>query len=329
MEQMPQIHKTFGFLLKGESPDNISFDLVYRPDSQNDWPTETLIVDYDLSRLGKLGPGRSQCAELEDLRGPYERVLIQVAQFDSLQQVKRDVYAASRILSPNGELRVTVPPKSGAKRITSDLNQVFRTVEVMKSVGKSLLICRQPAPQPFPEETAQLDARDPISERTLKFVVRPGIFSSEKIDTGTAVLLSNVPPVAGKKVFDVGCGYGVIGITVAARGAKVTLLDVDARVVKLAERNLKINGLTGTVLLDLQPYRFNDNSFDVVLSNPPTHAGSSTLRELFGEMVRVSSSYVAIVIREHLNYEKWLVELGSVRRLATAEGFKVLQISKT
>ena len=326
---MPQIDKRFGFLLKGESPDNVSFSLVYRPEGQNDWPAETLIVDYDLPRLCKIRTDRWQCAELEDLVGPYKRVLIQVAQFDSLQQVKRDVYAASRILTPNGELRVTVPPKSGAKRITSDLHQVFRTVEVTKSVGRSLLICREPAPQPFPEETTQLEYLDPISERTLKFLVRPGIFSSEKIDTGTAVLLSNVPPVAGKQVFDVACGYGVIGITAAARGAEVTLLDVDARVVKLAERNLKLNGFTGTMLLYLQPYRFNDNNFDVVLSNPPTHAGRSTLRDLFSEMVRVSRSYVAIVIREHLNYEKWLVELGSVRRLATAEGFKVLQISKT
>lgn len=326
---MPQIHKTFSFLLKGESPDNISFDLVYRPEVQNNWPTRTLIVDYDLSRLGKIPPNGWQCAELEDLDGPYERVLSQVAQFDSLQQVKRDVYAASRILSHSGELRVTVPPKSGAKRIASDLQQVFGIVEVAKSVGRSLIICCQPVPKPFPEETAQLEYLDPISERTLKFSVRPGIFSSEKIDTGTALLLSSVPPLAGKTVLDVGCGYGVIGITAAARGAAVTLLDVDARVVKLAKTNLTINGLAGNVRLELQPYNFDDGSYDVVLSNPPTHAGSSTLRELFSEMVRVSSDYVAIVIREHLNYEKWLVELGDVSRLATAHGFKVLQISKT
>jgi 16S rRNA (guanine1207-N2)-methyltransferase len=321
---MPQIHKRFGFLLKGESPDNVTFDLVYRAEAQNDWPARTLIVDYDRTRFGQLQPNRWQCAELEDLDGPCERLLIQVAQFDSLQQVKRDVYAASRILSPHGELRVTVPPKSGAKRITSDLQQVFGIIEVAKNAGGSLIICRQPVPKPFPEETAQLYYPDPISERTLNFSVRPGIFSSEKIDTGTALLLSNAPPVAGKTVLDVGCGYGVIGITAAARGAAVTLLDVDARVVKLAKMNLTINHLVGDVRLKLQPYNFADSSFDVVLSNPPTHAGSSTLRELFNEMVRVSRGDVVIVIREHLNYEKWLVELGDVRRLATAHGFKVL-----
>lgn len=325
---MPRIHKTCCFLLSDESPSGVPFDLVYRPDLKNIWPATTLAVDYDLSRIGKLQPSNWRCAELEDLTGPYERVLLQVTQFDSLQQVKRDIYAASRIISPTGELRVTVPPKSGAKRITSDLHQVFANVEAVKTAGMSLLVCREPTPKGFQEESSHLEYQDPISGRSLKFLVRPGIFSVERVDVGTEFLLDTVRLFNGQTVLDVGCGYGAVGVIAAARGADVTLLDVDARVVKLAEKNLSLNGLAGNVLLELQPYDFMESTFDVVLSNPPTHAGSATLRELFSEMVRVSRDYVALVVREHLNYEKWLNDTGRVRRLGTAHGYKVLQITK-
>jgi 16S rRNA (guanine1207-N2)-methyltransferase len=327
---MPRIHKTHHFLLSDESPKDVRLDLVYRPEPQTVWPATSLVVDYDLSRLHKLHPHNWKCAELEDLVGPYERVLIQVSRFDSLQQVKRDVYAASRILSADGGLRVAVPPKSGAKRIASDLKEVFVRVEAVKTAGYTLLMCNEPIPRQFPEDPAYVEYYDAASECSLSFLVRPGIFSAERIDVGTELLLKTVQPVNEKTVLDVGCGYGAIGAIVAARGGYASLLDVDARAVKLAERNLSLNGLSGKVFIKLQPYEFEAGMFDVVLSNPPTHAGSETLRELFSEMIRVSRAdgYVAVVVREHLNYEKWLQELGAVQRLETAHGYKILRITK-
>lgn len=328
---MTRIHRAYNFLLAGESPDGVAFDLVYRPEPGTAWPATTLVVDYDLSRLRRNGARRSECAELEDLAGPFARVLVQVSQFDSLLQVKRDVFAASRVLGRAGELRVTVPPKSGAKRITSDLSRVFARVEAVKTAGLTLLICHEPTPREFDDEPSYVDYRDPASGRALRFLTRPGVFSGERVDAGTDFLLNTVTGVAGRKVLDVGCGYGAVGVVAAARGAASSLLDVDARVVKLARHNLGANGLGGEVFLKLQPYDFADGAFDVVLSNPPTHAGSETLRELFGEMVRVcgADGYVAVVVRERLNYEKWLQELGAVQRLGTSQGYKVLEIRKS
>ena len=105
---------------------------------------------------------------------------------------------------------------------------------------------------------------------------------------------------------------------------------MDARAIKLARRNLRLNGHPGEAYLKIQPYDFVDDAFDVVLSNPPTHAGSETLRQLFSEMVRVCrpAGYVAVVVRERLNYEKWLVGLGDVSILAKADGYKVIRIRK-
>ena len=327
---MSRIHKIFDFLLESESSANIDFDLIYRSDSNIQMFGDALFVDYDLTKLSALRPRHWKCCELEDLTDSFKSILIKVFQFDSLKQVKRDIYAASRLLDAAGELRITVPPKSGAKRIASDLSEVFKSVKIIKSVGKALFICRNSAPKEFNEELLQIEHFDAVSNRALDFAVRPGIFSSAKIDTGTQLLLDSIDSVQGKKLLDVGCGYGSIGITAAARGAFATLLDVDARVVKIAEHNLYLNNLSGTVLLKIQPYDFKNEIFDVVLSNPPTHSGSDTLRVLFKEMFRVckSDGHVVLVVREQLNYEKWLQELGLVTQITAMNGYKVLRIEK-
>jgi 16S rRNA (guanine1207-N2)-methyltransferase len=327
---MPRIHKSLDFMLEDESPANIHFDLIYRSDSKIFQSDDALFVDYDLTKISVLQPRHWKCCELEDLSKTFKNILIKISQFDSLKQVKRDIYAAGRLLESGGELRITVPPKSGAKRIASDLSEVFNSIKVVKSASKALFICHNAAPKEFAEESLQINHFDSISGKTLDFTVRPGIFSSAKIDAGTQLLLNSIEPLEGKKLLDVGCGYGAIGVTSAARGAFVTLLDVDARVIKIAGHNLRLNNLDGTVLLKLQPYDFEAEIFDVVLSNPPTHSGSDTLRVLFKEIFRVcrTDGYIAIVIREQLNYEKWLQELGSVVKIGAADGYKVLQIKK-
>ena len=80
----------------------------------------------------------------------------------------------------------------------------------------------------------------------------------------------------------------------------------------------------------VQPYEFADDEYDVVLSNPPTDAGSETLRQLFSEMVRLSklNGRVVVVVREHLNYEKWLMKLGRVTIIAKSAGYKIIQVEK-
>ena len=50
----------------------------------------------------------------------------------------------------------------------------------------------------------------------LEFETSQKCFSSRKIDAGTLAMLSCVEFAQGQKVLDLGCGYGVVGITAAA-----------------------------------------------------------------------------------------------------------------
>lgn len=327
---MAQIHETYSYLLAGESPSSPHFDLIYPAHTMSERTGSTLFVDYDLTRILKLRPEEWRCCELEDAGGRFDRILIRLSQYDSPDQIRRDIFAASRLVLPRGELRIVSPLKGGANRVGPLVAQCFRSVVKVKSHEASLYICRKPSPKEPPPETVSLTYHDALSDQELKFHTRPGMFSSANIDKGTDVLLRNAGPLEGMSVLDVGCGYGAVGVVAAARGATVTLLDVDARAVKLAQRNLRLNGYEGDVHLAVQPYGFADDSYDAVLSNPPTHAGSETLQQLFGEMARVSKpdGRVAIVVREHLNYEKWLVKLGRVTILAKSAGYKIIQVEK-
>ena len=65
------------------------------------------------------------------------------------------------------------------------------------------------------------------------------------VDVGTAVLFRETSPPAGGRVLDLGCGYGVIGLAIAAAvpGAMVTGVDVNERAVLLANENAAALGL--------------------------------------------------------------------------------------
>jgi 16S rRNA (guanine1207-N2)-methyltransferase len=323
------IHRAYPYLRVSESPSRTPADLIYPayPLSTCECKKSALVVDYDLARINQNKPDKWECCELEDVVGSFNRVVIRATQYDSPYQIQRDVLAASKLLSPRGELRVVAALKGGPERIGSVIAQYFRSVHKVTAKDSSLFICRKPSPKEPPPEPV-LTYHDAVSDKDLQFYVRPGMFSSSNIDKGTELLLQTIKPVVGKSVLDVGCGSGVIGVVAAARGASVSLLDVDARAIKLAKRNIELNGYRGDTYLALQPYECESNRFDIVLSNPPTHSGSKTLQQLFAEMVRVSKEQVVIVIREHLNYEKWLVKLGHINIMARTDGYKIIQIQK-
>lgn len=76
------------------------------------------------------------------------------------------------------------------------------------------------------------------------------------------------------RVFDLGCGVGVLGLSLARRASDLVLDggDILPACVELARENLARNGLTGTVwsldVADL-PDRLPAGGYDLVIANPP------------------------------------------------------------
>jgi len=136
-------------------------------------------------------------------------------------------------------------------------------------------------PQPQ-APSRKLEFAHEFGGRTFRFITDTAVFSRTRLDRGTELLLESLPlPLAGR-VLDLGCGYGPVGVVVAAfsPAAEVVMVDINKRAVALAWENLERNGVEGTRI----SLRAGDGTalltspaFDYILTNPPIRAGKQLI----------------------------------------------------
>ena len=87
----------------------------------------------------------------------------------------------------------------------------------------------------------------PIQSRGQSVTVwgKPGVWSWNRLNPGSAALLDVIEPEPGNRVLDLGCGTGIIGAMVACwiPDGHVTLVDCSVPAVSCAERTLSENAL--------------------------------------------------------------------------------------
>lgn len=106
-------------------------------------------------------------------------------------------------------------------------------------------------------------------------------FSPKGVDNGTRFLLSKVQVTEKDKVLDLGCGYGVVGISIAKQigGEHVVMSDVSEEALLLTGANLKLNKLEQVRVVKSNGLKeISDNDFTLILSNPPYHADFSVAK---------------------------------------------------
>ena len=76
---------------------------------------------------------------------------------------------------------------------------------------------------------------------SLPLDVPADVFATRAIDAGTLLLLRNLPQRAPASVLDLGCGYGALGLPVAAKfpQASALLVDRDLLAVRAAAHNAR------------------------------------------------------------------------------------------
>ncbi|MCD8523519.1 MAG: class I SAM-dependent methyltransferase [Saccharospirillaceae bacterium] len=164
------------------------------------------------------------------------------------------------------------------------------------------------------------------------FMTLPGVFSHGKLDTGTALLLEHVPAPAHGKLLDLGCGSGVIGLSMKAAepALDITLADIDAFAIRSSQLNSTRLNLPATILASDGLSRI-EGRFDYLFSNPPFHLGKGTdyefARRLFSEARQhlTRDGQMWIVANRHLPYEDWAAEqFRQVEIMVQDKGFKLL-----
>ncbi len=111
-----------------------------------------------------------------------------------------------------------------------------------------------------------------------------GVFSKDAIDYGSRLLLETFlkeEDITNKRVLDVGCGYGFIGITInRLTDSYVDMIDVNKRAVHLTKRNIKrYNDFKGSAFLS-DAYENIKDKYDVIITNPPIRVGKAKLLEI-------------------------------------------------
>ncbi|WP_029150702.1 class I SAM-dependent methyltransferase [Microbacterium indicum] len=178
-----------------------------------------------------------------------------------------------------------------------------------------------------------------LFDRDVEVTTAAGVFSPDRLDKGTDVLLSNSPEApAGGDFLDIGAGWGPISLTLAMQAprARVWALDVNERALDLVRRNAEALGLENVhaVTADQIP---DDVVFRTIRSNPPIRVGKDVLHGLLESWLprldEHSDAY--LVVQKNLgsdSLQRWieqtLPDSFSTRRHATSKGFRVLKVRR-
>jgi len=190
---------------------------------------------------------------------------------------------------------------------------------------------------PFARETFSCE----VWGQRLDLVSGSGVYSRGRLDIGTAVLFRETEPPEPGHVLDLGAGYGVIGLAVAAawraRGVPagprsgVTGVEVNQRAVLLANENAERLGLADRFGACAPEETPADATYDEIWSNPPIRIGKPALHDLLLHwFARIRPGGRAVmVVGKNLggdSLQAWLTDQGHpTTRIASAKGFRVLE----
>ncbi|MBA2853629.1 16S rRNA (guanine1207-N2)-methyltransferase [Methanococcus maripaludis] len=170
--------------------------------------------------------------------------------------------------------------------------------------------------------------------KRFSFKTDSGVFSPKKIDKGTIILVEELEVSKDDDVLDVGCGYGVIGISIADEVNSVTMTDLNNRSVGLTRKNIKLNGKSEKNIEVFQGDLFekvNNKKYSVIISNPPIKAGKELIHKIISkghDLLNENGSIWVVIQTKHgaKSLAKFMEEIfGNVETVTISGGYRVLK----
>jgi 16S rRNA (guanine1207-N2)-methyltransferase len=173
-----------------------------------------------------------------------------------------------------------------------------------------------------------------LPDGSLRVVTDAGVFGHGRADVGTKLLLLKAPPPPdGGQLLDLGCGTGVVALTMGRRapGATVWAVDVNSRARELCAENAQRNAIVNVRVAAPEEVPAHVR-FDAIWSNPPIRIGKPALHALLvqwlGRLAPTGRAF--LVVQKHLgsdSLQHWLNDRGfPTERAATGGGFRVLHV---
>ena len=162
----------------------------------------------------------------------------------------------------------------------------------------------------------------------------PGLFSYDQIDPASQLLLDQLGEMSGQRVLDLGCGYGIIGISAVQRGAAYAdMIDQDVYAVAATQRNIAAFGLRNAqvVAADAAQQPFS-GPYDLAVTNPPFHRGKAVDYTAahgfiaYAQRVLGPRGRLVLVANSFIRYDSVLAKhFATVEQLAHTPSFTVWQ----
>ncbi len=167
------------------------------------------------------------------------------------------------------------------------------------------------------------------------FVTMPGVFSAEKVDRGSELLVDALPEMMKGRIADLGAGWGYLTSHVLRKGGvtEVHLVEADHQALECARQNVH-DPRAIFHWADATSFK-PDEPFSHVVCNPPFHTGRAAEPDLgkaflqTAARILTTSGHMWMVANRHLPYEQTLAQLfREVEEIGGDSGFKLLHAAR-
>jgi 16S rRNA (guanine1207-N2)-methyltransferase len=213
--------------------------------------------------------------------------------FTSLELIEDRIAFGAHLLKEGGSFYLISHKKAGADRHFKMLQTTLGdNAEVIGRGGGGFRVFMAKKTQAVAQESRSIQRTITyqVLDQSLSVSTEPSLFSKDGLDIGTRFLLETVGRdqlLSFERLLDIGCGWGAIGITAASinQTGEVVMTDIDTRAVRLAQENANRLNLQDRVsAVATTDIKVIPGNFDLMLSNPPFHADTPELMQLFTGM---------------------------------------------
>lgn len=258
---------------------------------------------------------------------------------------EQTVLDAATVLRPGGGLLLAGANDAGIKSAGKYLERTFGQATVLGYRGGCRVIRATRPPNldlPSSDYYAWQIRQDCVGGMELACATRPGLFSWQRLDGGTRLLIEALlenPLRDDDSVLDIGSGNGVLSLVAAQQALRgsVVAVDADCRAVDATRRTLSQNGITHTeVQVSDCAWAVRDRTFSAVITNPPFHRQRDTTYAVVEQMIRDAARLLSSGGRLYLVANRFLpygplIEgaLGNAARLRQDSRYTVWYATRT
>lgn len=278
------------------------------------------------------GMGMPVSPELPSADNPYDLILLLPAK--NKQQTLAWMATAMERLTEQGQLLVACANNHGAKSYEDALKKLAGNISSSSKSKCRIFSARKIAALDTQLATQWLNAGNPQRAESHGLISQPGLFSWDRPDRGSQLLLEQLPELSGTGM-DLCCGYGLLSDKILRSSKQIDrlhLIEADHLALNCAETNC-------TAWSDKTEYHWLDAASEPlpenmawIVCNPPFHTGQDRDIDL-GQQIIINAcralkpgGLLYLVANRKLPYESVLqAGLKTSQTLIEAEGFKVIR----